>query len=136
MKLLLFILACAILFSALDVSVIYFTRFHNRALLDWMHNHEKPYAFVTRSVEALICAPALALKPIVSHWLIKLITTEEQEKSITHAPPPSLAGFYAIRDRAEGYFFVPWYLWGLWWLLWSLVWYVLIVRRYGNVFVG
>lgn len=130
MRLVVFVLLCAILFSALDFGVVYYTRFANRDLLDWMHEHEKGYALITRSVEALICTPALALKPIVNHWLNEWILTEDQQNSITHAPPPSLAGFWLMRDRAEGYYFMPWRLWGFWWLLWSLAWYFLVARAF------
>lgn len=134
MKFVLFVLLCAVLFSALDVGVVYYTRFVNRGLLDWMHNHERQYLYLTVPAELLICTPALALKPIVGHWLMVWITTQQQQESITHAPPPSLAGFYTVQDRADGYFFVPWSIWGLWWFLWSLAWYFWIVKGFIYVF--
>jgi len=119
----LFVLLCVVLFSALDVGVVYYTRFVNRGLLDWMHDHEKPYAAVTVSAEVLICTPALAFKPVVSYWLTKWILTDAEEKTVLHAPPPSWAGFWLMLDRADGYFFIPWRLWASVWLLLSLAWY-------------
>ncbi len=133
MRLTAYVLACALIFSALDWTTIYYTRFIRPDLKEAMHASEHVYAAAVYPVETIICPPAMALKPLMGWVLIKLGTTETQEKAITHAPAPSWSGFYYLFDRAAGWTFIPWWLWVLYWSIVSGVWW-LFARRFFNAY--
>ncbi len=124
-----YIILCAYLFALLDWQVIHYTRIANRDWLDWMHAHEKQYALVTRSVEFVLCAPALALKPIFYNAILSTQASQEEQDAIQHAPRPTLVGFYHLPVRGQSWTFVLWVWWFAYWLPLSLVWW-LFARRY------
>ncbi len=118
-----YILICAFLFSYLDWRVIHYTRTVNRDWLEWMHAHEKQYALVTRPVELLLCAPAMALKPLFYYAEVSVEASQEEQDSILHAPKPTWMGFYYLPVRGESWTFVSWIWWFLYWLPINLVWW-------------
>lgn len=122
MKILLYVLLASFLFSLLDWKVIQFTRLNNREWLDWMHAHEQQYAAVTRTAETILCTPAMALKPIFYYAIMRAETNKEQRDAITHAPPPTWAGFYHLPVRGQPWKFVSWFAWFGYWLAPSFVW--------------
>ncbi len=123
MRLLRYVLVCAFLFSFLDWKVIAFTRLANRDWLEWMHAHEQEYATVTNIIEFIVCAPALALKPIFTESMKRVEASQEEQDAITHAPGPDALGFYHLPKRGESWTFVPWLAWVLYWLPISLIWF-------------
>lgn len=122
-----YILVCAFLFSWLDWKVIHITRWTNREWLEWMHAHERTYALITGPVETILCAPALALKPIFSHALMRVEASKEEQEAITHAPYPDWKGFYHSVERGK-WTFVPWWAWFLNWIPRSLIWYFVMEK--------
>jgi hypothetical protein len=128
MKLLIYITVCAFLFALLDWKVVHYTRIANRDWLEWMHAHERQYAAVTRTVEFILCAPALALKPLFYIAAVSSEASQEEQDSILHAPKPTWRGFYHLPRRGESWTFVPWIWWALYWLPVSVGWYWIVVR--------
>jgi hypothetical protein len=131
-KLAVYILLCGWLFALLDWKVIQYTRLKNREWLDWIHAHEKTYALVTRTVEHVICTPAMALKPIFHDVLMSVEAAKEEQESITHATRPSWKGFYHLTDRRYSWTFVSWLHWLLYWLPLSILWHRFVWRRFGS----
>lgn len=128
-RLAVYILLCAWLLSLLDWKVVQFTRLKNREWLDWMHEHERTYALVTRSIGYVICTPAMALKPIFYDVLMSVEAAEEEQRWITHAPRPSWRGFYHLTDRRYSWTFVSWLHWFAYWLPLSLLWWLTIGKK-------
>lgn len=129
MKLFVYILVCAFLFSLLDWKVVHYTRIANRERLEWMHTHERAYGFVTKTVELVLCAPAFALKPLFYMAILSSEASQEEQDAVLHAPKPTLIGFHHLPVRGESWTFVPWVYWFLYWLAPSVVWFV-IARRW------
>ena len=129
MKLLLYILTCTYLFARLDWFVVHYTRTMNRAWLERTHAHERQYAALTRSVELVLCAPAMALKPIFYHSFMDVEASAEEQEAILHGPKPDWRGFYTLPVRGQSWTFVSWSAWAVYWLVPSLVW-VLVARRF------
>jgi hypothetical protein len=123
MRLLIYILVCAFLFAVLDWKVVHYTRLANRDWLDWMHAHERQYALITRSVELVVCAPALALKPLFYVAALSSEASQEEQESVLHAPKPDLSGFYHLPVRGQSWTFVSWVWWALYWTPISLIWW-------------
>ena len=124
-KLVLYLLVMTWLFSLLDWKVIQTTRLNRPEWTDWMHAHERQYAFVTRGLELALCAPCLAFKPILSDALMRVEASREQQAAITHAPRPDWLGFYHLVKRGDSWTFVSWLSWFLYWLPVSVVWWLL-----------
>jgi hypothetical protein len=124
MKLFVYIIVCAFLFALLDWKVIQFTRLANREWLDWMHTHERQYAAITRTTEYILCAPALALKPLFYIAAVSSEASQENQDSILHAPKPNLSGFYHLPRRGESWTFVNWIWWFLYWIPISVLWWM------------
>ena len=122
MKLLRYILVCGFLFALLDWKVVQYTRIANRDWLEWMHAHEVEYANVTRSVEFAFCAPALALKPIFYNAAMSSEASQQEQDAVTHAPKPTLSGFYHLPVRGQDWTFVSWFWWFSYWIPISLIW--------------
>lgn len=120
----LYILFMAWLFAMIDWQVIYLTRFKHPEWKDWMHTHEKQYALVKGTIELILSAPSVPLKPIFSHAIMEASTSQSQRVAITHSPPPNLSGFYRPAVRGEPYVFVHWWAWFLRWTGPSLFWWV------------
>lgn len=119
-----YIIICSFLFSYLDWRVVHFTRLADRRWLEWMHAHERQYALATRTVEMILCAPAVGLKPLFYIASVSSEASQEEQNSILHAPKPDWKGFYHLPKRGESWTFVGWIWWFLYWLPISLVWYV------------
>jgi hypothetical protein len=128
-KLFYYILICSYLFALLDWKVVHYTRTVNRSWLDWMHAHERQYANVTRSVELVVCTPAMMLKPVFYHSFMDVEAGEQEQAAILHTPKPDWRGFWNLPVRGEGWTFVSWSAWAAYWLVPSLVW-ILAVRRF------
>jgi hypothetical protein len=128
MKLLLYILFMAWLFAMIDWQVIYLTRFKHPEWKDWMHAHEKQYALVKGTLEYIMSAPSVPLKPIFAHAIMEASTSQSQRDAIKHAPYPSWSGFYRPVVRGEPYVFVHWWAWFLKWFGWGVVWLWGVVR--------
>lgn len=128
MKLVYYVLICAFLFALLDWKVVQYTRIANRDWLDWMHRQERAYALVTRSVEVLLCPPAVALKPLFYAAALSVEASQEQQESILHAPKPDWKGFYHLPVRGQAWTFVSWFWWFLYWLPVSLIWWFFAQR--------
>lgn len=122
-KLIAYILISAFLFALLDWKTVQYTRLKNREWLDWMHAHERQYATVVRAVEAILCAPAIALKPIFYYALMSVEAAQEEQDAINHAPKPTWQGFYHLTDRRYSWTFVSWFSWFTYWLGWSAIWF-------------
>jgi hypothetical protein len=127
MKLIRYILVCGFLFALLDWKVVHYTRIANRDWLDWMHAHEREYATITRTAEYILCAPALALKPIFYTSALAVEASQEEQEAVTHAPKPTWTGFYQLPVRGESWTYVSWFWWFMYWAPISLIW--LAIRR-------
>jgi len=88
-----------------------------------MHENEKFYAFITRSIELVLCAPALALKPIFYTAALSVEASKEEQESVTHAPRPDWSGLYQLPIRGESWTFVSWFWWFAYWVPISLMWF-------------
>lgn len=130
MKRISYILICAFLFALLDWKVVHYTRLANRDLLDWMHEHEKQYAVVTRTAEFIICTPALALKPVFYYAAMSAEASQEEQDAVLHSLKPTLAGFYHLPVRGQSWTFVSWFWWFAYWLPLSVIWWLVIQRIY------
>jgi hypothetical protein len=122
-KLFTYVLICAFAFSYLDWKVVHYTRLANREWLEWMHAHERQYAFVTRSVEFVLCAPALALKPLFYMAAVSSEASQEEQDAVLHADKPTWRGFYHLPVRGQSWTYVSWVWWFLYWLPISLLWW-------------
>jgi hypothetical protein len=129
MKMIRYVTICAFLFAYLDWRVVHYTRIADRAWLEWMHAHEQQYALVTRTVEFVLCAPALALKPIFYHAALSAEASQEEQESILHADKPNAKGFYHLPVRGQSWTFAGWVWWFLYWTPISWMWW-LVVKRF------
>lgn len=132
MKMLGYILLMSFLFSLLDWKVIQLTRISKPEWKEWMHSHEQQYALVVHTSEYLLCAPAMALKPLTYYGIVASQASKEQQETILHAPYPTLQGFYTLPVRGDSWTFVPWVWWIIYWLPQVLGWlyaFELIRRR-------
>lgn len=125
-RLLLFVLIGSWLFSFLDWKIIQFTRLGRPGLVEWMHDHEKQYAAVTRGLELVLCAPCLAFKPVFDDALLGVETSKEQQNVIVHAPRLSRDGFYHLVKRGDSWTFVSWREWFFYWTPIVLVWWLMV----------
>lgn|SRR5574341_110285 len=125
-QLLVYVLICAYLFALLDWKVVQFTRFTRPDLMERMHAYERSYAILTRTVELVLCAPAVALKPIFYEAFLDVEASGNEQEVIVHAPKPDWRGFYVLPKRGEGYVFVSWFAWAIYWIVPSLVWLIVV----------
>lgn len=125
-QLIAYVIIMGYLFALLDWKIIAFTRLENRDWLEWMHAHEREYATITGVTELIVCAPALALKPIFTESMKRVEVSQEEQSAISHQPSGepsiSLSGFYHLPKRGESWTFVPWLAWLAYWLPPSLIW--------------
>jgi hypothetical protein len=128
MRLIRYILVCGFLFALLDWKVVHYTRLANREWLEWMHAHEKQYAALTWTAEMILCAPAVALKPLFYTAALSSEASQEEQDAVLHAPKPTPAGFHHLPVRGQSWTFVSWIWWLLYWLPISLLWW-LIARK-------
>ena len=134
-NLLVYILLCSWAFAFLDWKVIQLTRFTRPEWKEWMHAHERAYAGVLYPLEWVLCAPALAFKPLFLDALIHVEATDSQQAAITHAPPLDWRGLYRPIVRGEPYVFISWDSWFLYHLGPSLIWWW-IMKRFFKSGVG
>jgi hypothetical protein len=124
MKISAYVIICSFLFALLDWKVVQYTRVANRDWLDWMHDHERQYAAVTRTAEFVLCAPALALKPIFYYAAMSSEASQEEQDAVLHSPKPTAAGFYHLPVRGQAWTFVSWFWWFAYWTPISLLWWI------------
>jgi len=123
-----FILVLSFLFGFLDWQSVHQTRWLHPEWKDWMHAHEKQYAFITRPVEFVVCTPCMALKPIFYNAAMSTQAPQEEQDAITHAPKMDRSGFYHLVDRRYSWTFVPWFWWFAYWLPLSAIWWMMTRR--------
>lgn len=128
-KVLRYVVICAFLFAMLDWQLVKLTRLTHPEWKDWMHGHEKQYAAIVHTAEWLICAPAMALKPVFYYAALSVEASQEQQDAITHAPKPDLRGFYHLVRRGDSWTYVSWIWWLAYWLPISWLWW-LVAKRY------
>jgi hypothetical protein len=126
MKYLLYVIIAGFLFSYLDWQVIHLTRLSRPEWKEWMHAHERQYAAITGTLEFVLCAPALALKPVFYNAILSSKASQEEQDAITHAPKPDWRGFYHLPVRGQSWTFVSWLSWFLYWTPISLIWWRII----------
>lgn len=117
-----YILLMSFLFALLDWKVIEVTRFQHPEWKEWMHSHETVYSNVIYSLEYVLCAPAMALKPIFYYAAVSTQASQEQQEAILHAPKPDWTGFYHLPVRGQSWTFVSWLDWFVYWLPQSIIW--------------
>lgn len=127
-KLLMYVVVCGWLFALLDWKVIELTRFYLPELKNWMHSNEHIYALVTRTIEMILCTPAVALKPVFQEVLMAVEAAKEQQDAIIHAPRMNWQGFYQLTDRNYSWTFVPWIAWIVYWIPPSLIWWLVVQK--------
>lgn len=127
-KFLVYFLVVSWLLAFVDWQSVHLTRWVHRDWLDWMHQHEKTYALLTRTGGLIACTPCMAFKPLFYFSMQYSQASQEERDAITHAPAPSWTGFYVLLERGTSWTFVPWIAWFVFWTGPSAIWF-LIVRR-------
>lgn len=128
MKILFYILLAGFLFALLDWKIIELTRIAHPEWTAWMHSHERLYADTVFTAEYLLCAPAMAIKPVFYYAIVASQASNQQQEWVIHAPFPTLQGFYHLPVRGQDWTFVPWFWWITYWIPQIAIW-IYFARR-------
>jgi hypothetical protein len=120
-----YILLAALVFSLIDWETVHLTRWVFPSTTTWIHAHERQYALVQEVSEAVLCLPAIPLKPVFYALWMRTASQPEQQ-AITHAPSMNWGGFYRLQVRGQPWQFISWPAWFLPWVLPSLLWVLVI----------